>query len=146
MAFKDRPGDDEGYDLYSVKGWDYPSLCETYLFAAEIVRREHVPAIVHVTELTQPQGHSTSGSHERYKSAARLDWEREYDCLLKMREWMLELGIAGEVELERIEEEDRRSCYRAPAPGLGVRPPAAGGGAPTGVVVDRRGGRGLVPR
>ena len=80
-GFQRSAGDDEGYDLYSVKGWDYPSLCETYLFAAEIVRREHVPAIVHVTELTQPQGHSTSGSHERYKSAARLDWEREYDCL-----------------------------------------------------------------
>ena len=106
-GFQRSAGDDEGYDLYSVKGWDYPSLCETYLFAADIVRREHVPAIVHVTELTQPQGHSTSGSHERYKSSARLEWEREYDCLLKMREWMIELGVAGELELDRIEEEDR---------------------------------------
>ena len=106
-GFQRSAGDDEGYDLYGVKGWDYPSLCETYLFAADIVRREHVPAIVHVTELTQPQGHSTSGSHERYKSAARLEWEREYDCLTKMREWMIELGIAGEAELDRIEEEDR---------------------------------------
>ncbi|MGB6639308.1 MAG: transketolase C-terminal domain-containing protein, partial [Thermoanaerobaculia bacterium] len=106
-GFQRSAGDDEGYDLYSVKGWDYPSLCETYLFAAEIVRREHVPAIVHVTELTQPQGHSTSGSHERYKSAARLAWEREYDCLVKMREWMIEMGIVGEEQLDRIEEEDR---------------------------------------
>jgi 2-oxoisovalerate dehydrogenase E1 component len=103
-----RSGDDrEGYDLYSVKGWDYPSLCETYLYAAEIVRRQHVPAMVHVTELTQPQGHSTSGSHERYKSAERLEWEREYDCLSKMREWMIARGIVGEEELDRIEEEDR---------------------------------------
>jgi TPP-dependent pyruvate/acetoin dehydrogenase alpha subunit len=73
-GFQRAPGEDEGFDLYSVAGWDYPALCETYLNAAEIVRRDHVPAIVHVTDLTQPQGHSTSGSHERYKSVERLEW------------------------------------------------------------------------
>ena len=67
--------------LYTVKGWDYPALIETYTKAAEIARRDHIPAIVHVTEMTQPQGHSTSGSHERYKSQERLDWEEEYDCI-----------------------------------------------------------------
>jgi pyruvate/2-oxoglutarate/acetoin dehydrogenase E1 component/TPP-dependent pyruvate/acetoin dehydrogenase alpha subunit len=95
-----------GYDIYLVKGWDYPALCETYLSAAAIVRMEHVPAIVHVTELTQPQGHSTSGSHERYKSRERLDWETEFDCIRKMREWMVGQGIATAAELDALEKED----------------------------------------
>ena len=106
-GFQRSPGEVEGFDLYTVAGWDYPSLCETYLNAAEIVRREHVPAIVHVTDLTQPQGHSTSGSHERYKSTERLDWEREHDCLGRMREWIVAEAIASEDELERIEQDDR---------------------------------------
>ena len=107
-GFQRAPGDDEGFDLYTVKGWDYPALCETYLNAAEVVRREHVPAIVHVAELTQPQGHSTSGSHERYKSEERLDWERDHDCLVRMREWMIEEKIAPHEELSRFEDEDRQ--------------------------------------
>jgi len=107
-GFQRAPGDDEGFDLYTVKGWDYPALCETYLNAAEVVRREHVPAIVHVAELTQPQGHSTSGSHERYKSEERLGWERDHDCLVRMREWMIEEKIAPHEELSRFEEEDRQ--------------------------------------
>jgi pyruvate/2-oxoglutarate/acetoin dehydrogenase E1 component/TPP-dependent pyruvate/acetoin dehydrogenase alpha subunit len=107
-GFQRAPGDDEGFDLYTVKGWDYPALCETYLNAAEVVRREHVPAIVHVAELTQPQGHSTSGSHERYKSQERLEWEREHDCLTRMRQWMVEEKIAEHEELSRLEEEDRQ--------------------------------------
>jgi len=107
-GFQRAPGDDEGFDLYTVKGWDYPALCETYLNAADVVRREHVPAIVHVAELTQPQGHSTSGSHERYKSEERLGWERDHDCLVRMREWMIEEKIAPHEELSRFEDEDRQ--------------------------------------
>ena len=106
-GFQRQPGSSIGYDLYSVRGWDYAALCETYLNAAEIVRAEHVPAIVHVTELTQPQGHSTSGSHERYKSAARLAWEQDHDCLRRMRSWMVEKEIADADELDRCQEEDR---------------------------------------
>jgi len=107
-GFQRAPGEEEGFDLYGVKGWDYPALCETYLHAAEVVRREHVPAIVHVAELTQPQGHSTSGSHERYKSRERLEWERQHDCLTRMRQWMVEEKIASDEELSRLEEEDRQ--------------------------------------
>jgi pyruvate/2-oxoglutarate/acetoin dehydrogenase E1 component/TPP-dependent pyruvate/acetoin dehydrogenase alpha subunit len=112
-GFRRAPGTREGYDLYTVKGWDYPVLCETYLNAAEIVRREHVPAIVHVIEMTQPQGHSTSGSHERYKSRERLDWEAEFDPIRKMRQWMIDQGIATAEELDGMEEEDTRFVREA---------------------------------
>lgn len=94
----------EGYEIFKVKGWDYPGLCETYERAIRICREEHIPVFIHVTEMTQPQGHSTSGSHERYKSKERLDWEAEYDCVIQMRKWMLESAIADEEELEKIEE------------------------------------------
>jgi 2-oxoisovalerate dehydrogenase E1 component len=107
-GFRREPGSRHGYDLYTVKGWDYAGLCETYLSAVEIVRREHVPAIVHVTEMTQPQGHSTSGSHERYKSRERLDWEGEFDPIRRMRYWLIEQGIATAQELDTFEEEDLR--------------------------------------
>src|SRR5262249_11382344 len=100
------PAQKQGFDIYAVKGWDYPSLCETYLHAAAIVRMEHVPAVIHVVEITQPQGHSTSGSHERYKSKERLEWETEFDWIHKMREWMLGQGIASSEELDRHERED----------------------------------------
>jgi len=123
-GFQRDPKQKAGYDIYAVKGWDYPALCETYLSAATIVRLEHVPAIVHVTEMTQPQGHSTSGSHERYKSKERLEWETEYDCIRKMREWMIAQSIATSEELDALEREDtqlvreaqRRAwqAYRAP--------------------------------
>jgi hypothetical protein len=99
-------------------------LCETYIAAASIVRMEHVPAIIHVDQMTQPQGHSTSGSHERYKSKERLDWEIEFDCIRKMREWMIGQGIATAAELDGLEKEDLRlvreaqrrawETYRAP--------------------------------
>ncbi|HEV2719850.1 MAG TPA: thiamine pyrophosphate-dependent enzyme, partial [Thermoanaerobaculia bacterium] len=102
-----------GYDIYLVKGWDYPALCETYVSAAAIVRMEHVPAIVHVTEMTQPQGHSTSGSHERYKSKERLDWENEFDCIRKMREWMIGQGIASAEEIDAMEKDDLRAVRDA---------------------------------
>jgi pyruvate/2-oxoglutarate/acetoin dehydrogenase E1 component/TPP-dependent pyruvate/acetoin dehydrogenase alpha subunit len=123
-GFQRDPKQKQGFDVYQVKGWDYPALCETYLGAATIVRMEHVPAIIHVTEVTQPQGHSTSGSHERYKSKERLEWEVEFDCVKKMREWMIGQGIATNEELEQLEREDlqvvrdaqRRAwdAYRAP--------------------------------
>jgi TPP-dependent pyruvate/acetoin dehydrogenase alpha subunit len=76
-GFQREPGSSQGYDIYTVPGWDYPLLIDTYVQATRIAREEHVPAIVHVVEMTQPQGHSTSGSHERYKSAERLAWEQE---------------------------------------------------------------------
>ena len=106
-------GRSEGYDLYRVEGWDYPALVDTYSRAAEIVRREHVPALIHVVEVTQPQGHSTSGSHERYKSEARLAWEREHDCLRKMRGWIVAEGIATEAELDEAERADKEEVRAA---------------------------------
>ncbi len=102
-GFRREPGSRDGYDIYTVKGWDYPALIEAYQQAAEVARRDHVPAIVHVIEMTQPQGHSTSGSHERYKSAERLAWEEEYDCLRQMRRWIIEQRIAAAGELDQIE-------------------------------------------
>jgi pyruvate/2-oxoglutarate/acetoin dehydrogenase E1 component/TPP-dependent pyruvate/acetoin dehydrogenase alpha subunit len=107
QGFQRKSGSKDGFDIYSVKGWDYAALVANFQKAAEIVRREHVPAIVHVKELTQPQGHSTSGSHERYKSPERLEWEEEFDCMQKMREWMLDQGIVSEEEIKEIEEEER---------------------------------------
>jgi pyruvate/2-oxoglutarate/acetoin dehydrogenase E1 component/TPP-dependent pyruvate/acetoin dehydrogenase alpha subunit len=98
---------ERGYDLYTVRAWDYPALLETYTSAAEIAREYHIPALVHVTEGTQPQGHSTSGSHERYKSPERLRWEAEFDCLRKMREWVIVNGVTTEAELTVLETEDR---------------------------------------
>ena len=107
-GFKRQRGSKDGFDIYTVKGWDYPTLVETYIEAAKIARKDHVPAIIHVVELTQPQGHSTSGSHERYKSRERLVWERQHDCIKKMREWMLAEGIATTEQLEAWEAEDRQ--------------------------------------
>src|SRR4051794_18564617 len=112
-GFQREAGSRQGYDLYAVKGWDYAALCETYLSAVQIVRREHVPAIVHVTEMTQPQGHSTSGSHERYKSKERLNWETEFDPIRKMRQWLIDEGIATAPELDAYEEEDLRIVREA---------------------------------
>jgi TPP-dependent pyruvate/acetoin dehydrogenase alpha subunit len=93
LGFQRLPGTRDGYDIYQAKGWDYPALVDIFLQAADRVRQEHVPAIVHVTELTQPQGHSTSGSHERYKSKERLAWEVTYDCLSQFRRWILDLDL-----------------------------------------------------
>ena len=95
---------EEGFEILKVKGWDYLALIETYAYAEKVAREAHVPVLIHVTELTQPLGHSSSGSHERYKSKARLEWEKEYDCNLKMREWILKEGLAKEEELEHIEK------------------------------------------
>jgi len=112
-GFQRDPKSKQGYDIYTVKAWDYAALCETYLAAATIVRHEHVPAIIHVTEVTQPQGHSTSGSHERYKSKERLEWEVEFDGIRKMREWMIAQGIATAQELDELEKEDHTAVREA---------------------------------
>ena len=100
-------GDNCGYDIYTVPGWDYPRLVQTYRKAEASVRDEHVPAIVHVNELTQPQGHSTSGSHERYKTNERLEWEQEFDGLKKFREWIIAQDIASTDVLDEMDAEDR---------------------------------------
>ncbi|NII83519.1 MULTISPECIES: thiamine pyrophosphate-dependent enzyme [unclassified Pedobacter] len=100
-----RDADQPGYEIYKVKGWDYPALCEVYEKAINVCRDEHVPVLIHVTELTQPQGHSTSGSHERYKSKDRLAWENEHDCILKMRAWMLDSAVATEEEIAAVEKD-----------------------------------------
>ena len=97
-----------GYEIFTVKGWDYPALVEVYEAAGKIAREQHVPVLIHVTEVTQPQGHSTSGSHERYKSKDRLQWEKEHDCNLKMREWIISNGIATEEELNTIEADAKK--------------------------------------
>jgi len=101
-----RPHSQRGYELYQVRGWDYPALIETFASASEIARQYHIPALVHVYDVTQPQGHSTSGSHERYKSAERLRFEEEYDCIRKFKEWMLKNDVATEKEFKQWEEED----------------------------------------
>ena len=94
-----------GYEIIRVMGWDYPALIDAYQKASDIARKEHVPVLIHVKELTQPQGHSTSGSHERYKNKKRLDWEAAFDCNVKMRDWLLEIGVASHNELLAIEKD-----------------------------------------
>ena len=103
----------KGFEILKTKGWDYPHLCETYEKAINICREQHVPVLVHVEEVTQPQGHSTSGSHERYKSAERLQFESDFDCVKKMREWILENAIASETELIEIEETSKNAVREA---------------------------------
>lgn len=103
-----RDEENKGYEIFRVKGWDYPALVETYQKAAEIARKEHVPVLVHVQELTQPQGHSTSGSHERYKNAERLAWETTFDCIVQMKKWMIENSIATVEEIEDIEKASKK--------------------------------------
>lgn len=97
--------DTNGYEVLTVLGWDYPALVDTYAKAAQIARTNHIPVLIHVKELTQPQGHSTSGSHERYKSADRLQWEGDFDCVVKMRSWMIDNNIATSEELDTLDAE-----------------------------------------
>ncbi|RRB05029.1 transketolase [Larkinella rosea] len=108
LAGFQRTETEKGIEILTVKGWDYPALVETYQKAARICREEHVPVLVHVQEVTQPQGHSTSGSHERYKTPERLEWERQYDCNRHFRHWILENGYASEDELDTIERDAAR--------------------------------------
>lgn len=98
-----RDNENNGYEIIRVKGWDYPALVTAYEQAAQIAREEHVPVLIHVQELTQPQGHSTSGSHERYKNADRLAWEADYDCIRQMKLWMIAINIATQEELDEID-------------------------------------------
>ena len=100
-----RINDEKGFEIFKVNGWDYEGLCRVFEAAEKVCREEHVPVLVHVEEMTQPQGHSTSGSHERYKSKERLKWEVEHDCIRKMREWILENELSTHDELTDIEKE-----------------------------------------
>lgn len=103
-----RDEENKGIEIIVVNGWDYVALVEAYEKAEKIARKEHCPVLIHVVELTQPQGHSTSGSHERYKSEKRLNWEREFDCNLKFREWILENDFATAQDLEDLEKEIKK--------------------------------------
>jgi pyruvate/2-oxoglutarate/acetoin dehydrogenase E1 component len=98
-----------GYEIFTVKGWDYTILIETYKKAAAIAREKHIPVLIHVIELTQPQGHSTSGSHERYKNSERLAWEQEFDCLAQMKKWMVSSEIMTLEDFEILEKETKKN-------------------------------------
>jgi 2-oxoisovalerate dehydrogenase E1 component len=113
LAGLQRNEDGDGFEIFTVHGWDYPALVETYKQATEIARKEHVPCLIHVTEVTQPQGHSTSGSHERYKSRERLEWEKAHDCIVKMREWILAEGLSTSEELDELEKSARLDAKKA---------------------------------
>jgi pyruvate/2-oxoglutarate/acetoin dehydrogenase E1 component/TPP-dependent pyruvate/acetoin dehydrogenase alpha subunit len=104
---------DKGFDLYSIPAWNYLDLIKAYEQAGETARRYHIPALVHVTDATQPLGHSTSGSQERYKTPERLKWEKEFDCIVKFRKWMVDEGIATDAEMDRWEEEDASTAEKA---------------------------------
>jgi len=104
-----RDNEHKGYEILKVNGWDYPALIDIYQTASRIAREEHVPVMIHVVELTQPQGHSTSGSHERYKSEDRLAWEAAYDCNVKLREWILSNNISNEADLEAMENDIKKA-------------------------------------
>ena len=108
-----RDKNDKGYELLKVKGWDYTALMHAYENASDIAREEHVPVILHITELTQPQGHSSSGSHERYKSEERLEWERQNDCNKRFKEWILKSGISNEEELAELEKTIKKEVRAA---------------------------------
>lgn len=100
-----RTDTEKGYEILRVKGWDYEALVNAFAYASKVAREEHVPVLVHVDEMTQPQGHSTSGSHERYKSADRLKWEKEWDCIAKFREYIISNGISTEDQLDKIDDD-----------------------------------------
>jgi len=95
----------EGFEIFKVKGWDYPGLCATYEQADRLAREQHIPCLIHVIEMTQPQGHSSSGSHERYKSPERLQWEKDFDCIQVMHDWIVNQGIESAEQLALLEEE-----------------------------------------
>ncbi len=112
-GFQREPGSREGYDIYVVRAWDYPALIETYRQATATAREKHVPAIIHVIEATQPQGHSTSGSHERYKPSERLAWEEAHDCLPRFRCWILDHNVATDSELDQLEKQTNEEVEQA---------------------------------
>ncbi len=108
-----RTADKKGYEILVTKGWNYAHLMETYDKAIKACREDHCPTIVHVEEVTQPQGHSTSGSHERYKSKERLQWELDFDCIKQMREWILQNALATEEDLSKIEDDAKDAVLEA---------------------------------
>jgi len=108
---QDAKGD--GFLIYKAKGWDYPELCKMYTEGVELCRKDHVPVLFHVSEMTQPLGHSTSGSHERYKTKERLDWETEFDPIKKMREWILSMELTDNTALDKIEAEASSEVKKA---------------------------------
>ncbi|WP_374173340.1 thiamine pyrophosphate-dependent enzyme [Flavobacterium tructae] len=108
-----RDEDSKGYEIFRVKGWDYAELVSTYERAGAVAREEHIPVLIHVNELTQPQGHSTSGSHERYKNAERLAWEKDFDCIRQMRLWMIAINIASPEELAEIDFDLKKEVLEA---------------------------------
>lgn len=103
----------KGFDIFKVEGWNYAELCNVYRKATKVCREDHVPVLVHVNEMTQPNGHSTSGSHERYKTKERLQWEEDFDCNKKMREWLLSTGIATAEQLDQVETDAKASAKDA---------------------------------
>ncbi|MCH1480521.1 MAG: thiamine pyrophosphate-dependent enzyme [Crocinitomicaceae bacterium] len=118
LAGMQRTEDKKGYEIFVTKGWDYAHLCQTYKKAVQIAREEHVPVLIHVKEVNQPQGHSTSGSHERYKTEERLIWEKEYDCIAKFKEWILAFEVDGnkiadEETLELLQKEAKVEVRQA---------------------------------
>lgn len=108
-----RTDSEKGFEILTVSGWDYQALIQTYEKAEKICREDHVPVLIHVTEMTQPQGHSTSGSHERYKTKERLAWEADHDCIRKLRLWILENGISTSEELTEIEKQAKATAKTA---------------------------------
>ena len=100
-----------GFEILKVKGWDYVDLIATYEKAAEIAREKHIPVLIHVNQLTQPQGHSSSGSHERYKNAARLAWEKDFDCIRQMKLWMIAINIASPEEIDAIDLDAKKQVF-----------------------------------
>ncbi|MBM3176687.1 MAG: transketolase [Bacteroidetes bacterium] len=113
LAGFQRSHGEQGMEILVVPGWDYEKLLEAFAKAEKICRTDHVPVLVHVIEVTQPQGHSTSGSHERYKSRERLAWEKEYDCIRKFREWILQNGLALPEQLDQLEVEGKQAARKA---------------------------------
>lgn len=111
MGFQ-RTESEKGFEILRVKGWDYEALLHAFAYAGNVARNEHVPVLIHVDEMTQPQGHSTSGSHERYKSAERLQWEKDWDCIAKFREYIISNGIANADQLDEIESEAKTEVKR----------------------------------
>jgi pyruvate/2-oxoglutarate/acetoin dehydrogenase E1 component/TPP-dependent pyruvate/acetoin dehydrogenase alpha subunit len=115
LAGMQKLADTNGIEIYKVKAWDYAGMCEVFEEGLQKIRDTHTPALFHIEEVTQPQGHSTSGSHERYKSAERLEWEKNWDCIIKMREWMLDAGLATITELNNVEVEAKEFVKEAKA-------------------------------
>ena len=118
LAGMQRTDSKAGYEIFVTRGWDYPHLCETYEKAVKLARDEHIPVLIHVKEVNQPQGHSTSGSHERYKSAERLQWEKDFDCIEKFKAWILDFNIKGQIigtedELNQIQSEAKNTVRDA---------------------------------